>query len=438
MKDFVAGLLVVVLCVSSSQAIDRTHYRELQKKFGELAQQKDWKAARELLTEMGHELPALTPRYLLTVATVEARLGHKQEALRWLGRFAATGLSFDLAKDDDLKALLSEEAGQKIAAQMKANSKPVATTELVCALPQVDIMPEDLTHLKSSNIFIVSSIQHHTPYQVSPPKAGTKECTMQELPLPAEAKRWPTLAVSADPKRKALWITSSAMPDFVGFPKEDQGKALLLEIDEASGQILHSFDPGATSPAVLGDMSVAEDGAVYVTDSIGGGVYRLRGDPQTAKLEKIADGLFSPQTPVLARDGKRLFVADYSLGIAVVDLTATGPAAKVTYLPHPENVAVVTLDGLYLNGDSLVGIQNGIEPMRIMRFRLNHAQTEITGGEVIEQSERMGDPTHVIAVDGWFYVSANVGWNKVDDSGKLKPGENFTAPVLLRFPAGPR
>jgi hypothetical protein len=167
-------------------------------------------------------------------------------------------------------------------------------------------------------------------------------------------------------------------------------------------------------------------------------VYRLRGDPQTAKLEKIADGLFSPQTPVLARDGKRLFVADYSLGIAVIDLTAANTAAKVTYLPHPENVAVVTLDGLYLSGDSLVGIQNGIEPMRIMRFRLNHAQTEITAAEVIEQSERMGDPTHVIAADGWFYVSANVGWNKVDDAGKLKPGESFTAPVLLRFPVAPQ
>jgi sugar lactone lactonase YvrE len=382
---------------------------------------------------MGRELPAFTPRYLLTVASVEARLGHKQEALQWLGKFAATGLSFDLAKDDDLKLLLSEEGGQKIAAQMKESSKPVSKAELVCALSQADIMPEDLTYVKSSNTFIVSSIQHHTLYRVSLPKPGTKECAVQELPLPPEAKRWPTLAVSVDSKRKALWVTASAMPDFSGFPKEDEGKALLLEIDEAGSKVLRSFDPGTTSAAVLGDMSVAEDGTVYVTDSIGGGVYRLRGDPQTAKLEKIADGLFSPQTPVLARDGKRLFVADYSLGIAVIDLTAIGPASKVTYLPHPENVAVVTLDGLFLSGDSLIGIQNGIEPARIMRFRLNHAQTEITAAEVIEQSERMGDPTHVIAADGWFYVSANVGWSKVDDAGKLKPGESFTAPVLLRF-----
>jgi hypothetical protein len=142
----------------------------------------------------------------------------------------------------------------------------------------------------------------------------------------------------------------------------------------------------------------------------------------------------------LARDGKRLFVADYTMGIAVIGLpaaNAASPLAKVSYLPHPENVAVVALDGLYLSGDSLIGIQNGTDPVRILRLRLNHSQTEITNADVIEQAtERMGDPTHAVAVDGWFYVSANVGWSKVDDNtGQLKPGEKFTPPVLLRFPA---
>ncbi len=145
---------------------------------------------------------------------------------------------------------------------------------------------------------------------------------MQELPLPADAKLWPTLAVSFDPTRNALWVTASAMPGFSGFPKEDSGKSQLMEVDAASGKVLHRFELAASGPAVLGDMSVAADGTVYVTDSIGGGVYRLHGDLQTAKLEKIADGLFSPQTPVLSRDGKRLFMADYSMGVAVIDLAS--------------------------------------------------------------------------------------------------------------------
>jgi len=184
-------------------------------------------------------------------------------------------------------------------------------------------------------------------------------------------------------------------------------------------------------------MCVTDDGTVYVTDSIGGGVYRLHGDLETARLQKIADGLFSPQSPVLSRDGKRLFVADYTMGIAVVDLATANTGTKIKYLPHPENMAVVALDGLYLSGDSLIGIQNGADPIRVLRLQLNPAQTEITGAEVVEQaSERMGDPTHAVAVDGWFYLSANVGWSKVDDNtGKLKDGEKFTPPVLLRFPA---
>ena len=260
---------------------------------------------------------------------------------------------------------------------------------------------------------------------------------MEELPLPPEAKRWPTLAVAADPKRNVLWVTASAMPGFSGFPKEDEGKAMLMEIDAKSGKLLRSFDPGTAGPAVLGDMCVTGEGTVYVTDSIGGGVYRLRNDQQSAKLGKIADGLFSPQTPVPARDGHRVFVADYTMGIAVIDLpgpgTAPNPGAKLNYLPHPENVAVVGLDGLYQNGDSLVGIQNGTQPERILRFVMNTEQTEIRGAQVIHQVGQL-DPTHAVEVDGWFYAVTNVGWSKVDDNtGQLKPGEKFTLPGLVRF-----
>jgi sugar lactone lactonase YvrE len=425
-----------------SYGIDKTRYRELFQKLSEAAKQKDWQRARDVLTEIGRELPAPTPRYMLSVATVEAKLGHKDEALRWIEKYVATGLSFDPFRDEDLKALMSAGTGEKVAGLMREHGLPVTNAEFVCELPQADTMPEDIAYLKalganSVGSFYVSSIQHHTIYCVSLPKAGSRECAMQELPLPPEAKRWPTLAISADPKRKVLWVTASAMPGFSGIPKEDEGKAVLMEIDAKSGKVLHRFSPGTTGPAVLGDMCVTNDGTIYVTDSIGGGVYRLHGDLQTAKLEKIADGLFSPQTPVLSRDGKRLFVADYTMGIAVIDLPAEGVAptlsAKLKYLPHAENVAVVGLDGLYRNGDSLIGIQNGVEPERIVQFLMNPTETEITYAQVIQQIGQL-DPTHAVEVDGWFYATSNVGWSKVDDNtGQLKPGEKFTPPVLLRF-----
>jgi hypothetical protein len=114
----------------------------------------------------------------------------------------------------------------------------------------------------------------------------------------------------------------------------------------------------------------------------------------------------------------------------VIDL-GTG---KIDYMLHPENIAVTGLDGLYLAGDSLLAVQNGTEPERIMRYRLNPEQTEIIGQEVIEQGPRIGDPTHLVVVDGIAYVSTNVGWGNIDDHGNLKAGEHFSAPVLMRFP----
>jgi sugar lactone lactonase YvrE len=432
---FLAALMLAV--GSHSYGIDKTHYQELFQKLGALAKQKDWAAARDVLTEIGRELPAPTPRYMLSLATVEARLGHKDEALKWIEKYVATGLNFDPSRDDDLKALMAAGTGAKIAALMKERSLPVANAEFVCELPQADTMPEDITYLKSASSFYVTSIQHRTIYRVSLPKSGGRNCAMEELQLPPEAKRWPTLAVAADPKRNVLWVTASAIPGFTGFPKEDEGKAVLMEIDARSGKVLRRFDPGAPGPAVLGDLCVTGEGTVYVTDSIGGGVYRLRGDLQTAKPEKIADGLFSPQTPVPARDGSRLFVADYTMGIAVIDLPAAGVApdqsGKLKYLPHPANVAVVGLDGLYRNSDSLIGIQNGTQPERIVQFLMDSMETEITGAQVIHQIPQL-DPTHAVEVDEWFYATSNVGWSKVDDNtGQLKPGEKFTPPVLLRF-----
>jgi hypothetical protein len=443
------GIGVTIGFALAATAMDRAHFLELNQHAAELRRQKDWAGLLQVMIEIGHEMPGSTPRYLLRMASVEMHLGHTSAAVKWMGQYASMGLTYDVASDDDLAPLVEEEAFKAVANKMKENAKPIAKAELVCTLPLLDMMPEDLAFetpsSKNGKTFVMSSIRHHTLYRVSLPSARAKQCAIVEVPLPEDAKRWPTLAVSSDATRNVLWMTASAMPGFGGFPKEDGGKSELLAVDGKTGKVVRRFDPATGSAAVLGDMSVAHDGAVYVSDSIGGGVYRVRGEISNSKLEKIGEGLFSPQTPALARDGKRLFTADYPMGIAVVNLGPKGEGqarktyptptpAKVEYLRHPANVAVTGLDGLYLYHDSLIGIQNGTEPARIVRFRLNHAQTEILSAEVIEQStDRLKEPTHVIEVDGWFYVTANVGWDKIDDSGNLKPGQQFTFPTLLRF-----
>ena len=427
-----AATLFLILITLPTYSLDHARFLELNRKGRDFAKQQDWKSLREVLVEIGNELPTPTPTYMLRMASVETHLGNQAKALKWMNRYAATGLTYDVTKDDDLKPLAGDKDYQPIAERMQAQTKPVSHAELACSLPLADLMPEDLTYLELSKQFVVASIRHHTLYRVSLPKTAGSDCTLEELPLDASVRQWPVVAVSADSHRTLLWTTIAAFPDFAGVAKEDQGKTALLALNPATLKVVKRFHLESNQPALFGDMSVARDGTVYVTDSLGGGVYRVRGDVETAKLEKIADGLFSPQTPALAADGKRLFVADYSIGIAVIDLAS----GKVDSLPHPENLAVTGLDGLYLTGDSLIGVQNGTDPERIIRLHLNPVQTAITALDVIEQaSPRLGEPTHAIEAVGFIYVTANVGWGKIDDQGKLKSGEQFTKPILLRFPA---
>ena len=434
MKNRLLSIVISAVLLMPAFSLDRARFIELNNKASEQAKQKDWKGLRESLVAVGREMPVLTPIYMLRMASVEARLGNSAEAIRWMRRYTAMGLKYDVAQDDDLKPLLADAAFAPVAEEMNEGTKAIQKAEAVCTLPLPDLMPEDVAFDQAAGTFVVSSIQHHTLYRVKLPKAGEGECGLQEIRLEDQARRWPVLAVSSDATRNLLWMTACAMPGFTGFPKDDEGKAALFAVDGASGKVVRRFDLRSRGPGVLGDMTVTPDGTVYVSDSIGGGVYRVQGNLKTAELEKIAGDFFSPQTPALASDGKRLFVADYAMGIGVVDLTRPNPPGQLNYLAHPESIAVTGLDGLYLAGDTLIGIQNGVEPPRIMRYHLNPAQTEITSGEVVEQStDRLGEPTHVTGLSGWFYVTANVGWNKIDDRGQLKPGEHFSSPLLLRF-----
>src|SRR5215470_518721 len=112
-------LSVTVLLAIPSFALDRAHFIELNKKAGELAKQKDWKGLRAALIEIGQAMPAPTPVYMLRRASVETHLGNRPEAIRWLQKYAAMGLKYDVAGDDDLKPLLGDSAFQAVAKEMQ-------------------------------------------------------------------------------------------------------------------------------------------------------------------------------------------------------------------------------------------------------------------------------------------------------------------------------
>jgi hypothetical protein len=175
-------------------------------------------------------------------------------------------------------------------------------------------------------------------------------------------------------------------------------------------------------------MTLDLNGDAIVSDGEHGGVYRV--NRKTLGLERIDAGDFvSPQTPVVLPDGKHILVPDYVRGIGVLDLTDK----HVAWIRMEGKHALSGIDGLYALGNTLIATQNGTSPERVVRFALDASNTRVLSESIIERATAtLGDPTHGVVVDGYFYYIANSGWDSLDDHGVLKEGKTLSAPLIMR------
>ncbi|THD06903.1 lactonase family protein [Rhodanobacter lindaniclasticus] len=175
-------------------------------------------------------------------------------------------------------------------------------------------------------------------------------------------------------------------------------------------------------------MALTKEGDVIVSDGDGGGIYRLPFNGE--HLKRIDNGDFmSPQTVAVAADGVHVYVPDYVRGIGVLDIATK----QVRWLSMRGRFALNGADGLYLAGNRLIVVQNGLSPQRIAVFTLDASGMGIVAERIVERSTKsLGTPTHGVVVGSDFYYIANSGWDALDERGRLKPGTTMSDPTVRR------
>jgi sugar lactone lactonase YvrE len=358
------------------------------------------------------------------LAKVEAKLGNTAASLSWLTIFSKAGLPFAApASDPDFASLRGGADFEAILKRLEAAQKPVSASTLFLTLPEKDLVAEDIAYDPVSRRFFISSVRHRKILALD------KNGKATEFLSEGQPGIWAVLALAVDAKRRYLWASTAAMPEALGYDAANEGRSALLKYSLDSGALLKRYDLPADAKHALGDMTVSAAGDVYVSDGLGA-VYWV--DHNHDLLETLAGkGIFrSPQTPALSADGRKLFVPDYSRGIGIVDL-----AAKDTkLLQHPAELSLGGIDGLYLSGTTMLAIQNGTSPERVIRMLLDATLTRVLTWETIEANWKgLGDPTHGVVVGDEFYFIANSGWDQFGDDGALKQGSEFTPPVIRRM-----
>jgi len=387
---------------------------------GQACDAKDFAACRQHLTVL---LESLNGRadIVYRLAKVEAAVGNRAAALDWLTTFSRMALP--AAHPDTEPAFADLRASSEfedILARLDAARQPVSASRPLLTLPVKDLVAEDIAYDAASGKFYISSVRHGKILSVS--RDGTAADFLPE----GAPDVWAVLALGVDTKRRYLWASTAAMPENLRFRAEDRGRSALLKFSLRDGSLVKRYDLPRDAEHSLGDMTVSPTGDVFVSDSRGPVYWVPHGENRLDVL--VPAGTFrSPQTPALSGNGRTLFVPDYSRGISAIDLRSR----RTELLAHPRELSLAGIDGLYLSGQTMIAIQNGTSPARLVGMRLNSSLTRIESFAVLESnSAGLGVPTHGVVVGGRFYFIANSGWDQLADDGQLKPGAAFSAPAI--------
>jgi hypothetical protein len=365
----------------------------------------------EVLSRFHADFPE-SSRILRNLAWAELRAGNTAGAVELLRQYAETGAT--LPRGGPIYAATSSAGLLAKIPQLQQNEAEVRRGEKLFQLPDPDLLVEDIAFDPNTGRYLLTSVRKKKI--VSCDKAGNcRDVVVSSRATQLDAM----LAIYVDAARNVLWATTAGMHIQEQFNSERDGHSALLKFDLKTFHLLRSYKPSDGKPHALGDMTVAGNGDVYVSDGLSGDVYVAAHNSD--KLEPlVSSGVFvSPQTPALDKSESVLYVPDYAEGIAAIDLANR----KVEWMRAARPLAVEGIDGLYWTDAGLIATQNGTSPERVVRFHQRDRNTLDSFDTLEANWPGLGDPTHAAVVNSTLYFIVNSGWDRVsEDESKFQPG----------------
>jgi hypothetical protein len=179
--------------------------------------------------------------------------------------------------------------------------------------------------------------------------------------------------------------------------------------------------PADGSPS---DLAVADDGTVYASDPISGAVYV--GRPGAGALEVLVPpGTFRSPQGLVPWDGG-LIVSDYAYGLAFVDR-----GGKAWRIGAEVSVLLDGIDGMWRQGETIVAVQNGARPMRIVELSLAPDARQVRGLRVLERAHPgWTEPVGGNVSNGELVYVATGQWDRFGDGGA--PAGSAPVPSEIR------
>jgi sugar lactone lactonase YvrE len=321
------------------------------------------------------------------------RLGNAAEAVRWLDVLA--GMTWDAGLDvadfaTSRAALPGRFAAARVAVERGWRQAPRARELL--RVGERDLLPEGMERLPGGELLLSSGRKRKVV-------AIAADGIARDLLAPAQDGLLATLGMRIDGARGLLWVASAAAPFMERADEVPAGTSRLHAFALPTGRLHARYE--LAGPSLLNDVAVLPDGRAVVTDSAADALW-VTAD---GRLEPLlpAGTLSGPNGVATSASGELLYVASWR-GIVVVDWRARR-AAPLGLPPGATDLAGI--DGLYVHGGGLVGIQNAVGRPRVVKVALAADGRSATAITIVESGAAVVDnpTTGVIVGDDLIFLA---------------------------------
>lgn len=362
------------------------------------------------------------PRLMLGLADAKATQGDGDAAFALLGRLADQGLSFALDERAGLTPLRTDPRYAALVARFTANATPRPAGRELLRIDAPRLVPEGLAIDARSGTRYLGGVHERRILRI------TRDGRVSDFVASGRDGLMSVIGVALDARRGLLWAASSGMPEMQGYSEADAGRAALFAFALDDSRLVHRYAAPA-GVRMLGDLTLADDGRLFVSDPLGGSVYRVADGVYTPIH---APGLIaSPQGLVVSADGTALVVADYAQGLMRIALSD----GAVTRVVTPDDLNTYGIDGLVREGDRVVAVQNGLRPHRVLAATLSRDGQRLADWRALAVADpRWSEPTLGVLQRGRFQFVANSQWDRFDPgTHALREDPPLRGPLLLEL-----
>lgn len=407
-----------------------TDFNVILGKATEFRDAKDWQRYGWAM-ERAMELRPYSFIFQFELARAYALQDEKQKAYDRLIKMQQQGFAFTTGDNPDFEKIRGTEVYEYIEKNLKANETAFGEGGVAFTVQGGPELLESLTYSPALDRFLMGSLK--TGQIVTVDRSG-KSAVLIEPDDQNKLQSVTALAVSAD--GKTLYATSAATGAFPGATPNDAVHAALLEFALPAGTLIkrHAL-PFDGQPQLPASLAVAPDGSVWIADAARPQVHQLK----DGKVERVlaASSLTSLRGMAFSADGKRLYVADYELGLIGMPV---GGQQMFQLTAGQHNLGGI--EGLVWHGEHLYAVQNSFPPARLVRIVTAQGGAELKGLQPLEANQpALSMPTTGVVVgDDYFYI-ANSQRDVYGPGGTIAEGETAQPRRIwrtsLKFNSGP-